>query len=248
MFHVKHSRHPLEKTSPYDTSAIRSGCRTLGFSVTDAQLRDLLVHLDAIRTWSRRINLVASNDLPRLVSRHLLDSLTALPWLPSDQALTLLDVGSGAGFPGVPLQILRPNLRVVLLESRRKRVLFLRKVASQLFCPHLSVLHARAEQLADDPKHIHRYGFITLRAVAPLAQAVRLALPLLAPSGRIIAYRGPDACEEVRWLLDECPPIPVALLGHRCIPVPFSDRSSHLVLLGAPPQNAQKSCVFEKNS
>ena len=233
MFHVKHSRHPLEKASlsEADASAIRTGCRTLGFYATDAQLRDLLVHLDVIRTWSRRINLVAQGDLPRLVSRHLLDSLTALHFLPSEQALTLLDIGSGAGFPGVPLQILRPNLRVVLLESRRKRALFLRKVVVQLSCPDLSVLHARAEELADDPEHLHRYDFVTLRAVAPLARAARLALPLLAPSGRIIAYRGSDACEEVRQLLNECSPLPIALLDHRCIPVPLSDRSSHLVLL-----------------
>ena len=243
MFHVKHSCHPFEKAalpdfhiSEADASSIRAGCRTLGFHVSDPQRRDLLVHLDAIRTWSHRINLVAPGDLPRLVSRHVLDSLTALSWLPSDQALTLLDIGSGAGFPGIPLQILRPNLRVALLESRRKRVLFLRKVVAQVSCAHLSVLHARAEQLADEPEHSHRYDFIPLRAVAPLAQAVRLALPLLAPSGRIIAYGGPDACGEVRRLLDECPPLPVVLLDHRCIPVPFSDRSSHLVLLGAPPK------------
>ena len=241
MFHVKHFCYPLEESSlpESDASAIRTGCRTIGLHVTDAQLCDLLLHLEAIRTWSWRINLVAPNDLSRLVSRHLLDSLTALAFLPSDQPLNLLDIGSGAGFPGVPLQILRPNLHVVLLESRRKRALFLRKVISQLSsCPHVSVLHARAEQLADDPRHSHRYDFITLRAVAPLAQAVRLALPLLAPSGRIIAYRGPDACGEVRQLLDARPPLPVALIAHRCIPVPLSDRSSHLVLLGVPPKNS----------
>jgi 16S rRNA (guanine527-N7)-methyltransferase len=238
MFHVKQSNHPPKKTARSDASEMRSGCRALGFSVSDAELRALLDHLDAVRAWSRRVNLVAPNDLPRLVSRHVLDSLTALSWLPTDQTLTLLDIGSGAGFPGIPLQILRPNLHVTLLESRRKRALFLRKVIGQLFCPHLSVLHARAEDLADHPEHTRRYDFITLRAVAPLAQAVRIALPLLAPSGRIIAYRGPDAREEVRLLLDECPSLPIVLLDHRCIPVPFLDRFSHLVLLGAPPEHA----------
>ena len=237
MFHVKQPTHLHKKTARSDASALCSGCRELGFSVTDAQLRDLLLHLDAIRTWSRRINLVAPNDLPRLISRHVLDSLTALPWLPPDQALTLLDIGSGAGFPGIPLQIFRPNLHVTLLESRRKRALFLRKGIGQLSCPHLSVLHARAEDLADEPEHSHRYDFITLRAVAPLSQSVRFALPLLAPSGRIIAYRGPDAREEVRQLLDECPFLPLALLDQLCIPVPFLDRSSHLVLLGAPSEH-----------
>lgn len=238
MFHVKQSHHLHKKTTSSDISEIRDGCRALGFPASDAQLRDLLLHLDAIRTWSRRVNLVAPNDFGRLVSRHVLDSLTALPWLPPDQALSLLDIGSGAGFPGIPLQILRPNLHVTLLESRRKRALFLRKGIAPLSCPHLSVLHARAEDLADHPEHIRRYDFITLRAVAPLAQAVRLALPLLASSGRIIAYRGPDAREEVRRLLDECPALPIVLHDHRCIPVPFLDRSSHLVLLGAPPEHA----------
>ena len=237
MFHVKQSNHLPKKTTSSDASAIRDGCRALGFPASDAQLRDLLLHLDAIRTWSRRVNLVAPNDIPRLISRHVLDSLTALSWLPSDRSVTLLDIGSGAGFPGIPLQILRPNLHVTLLESRRKRALFLRKAIAQLSCPHLSVLHARAEELADHSEHIRRYDFITLRAVAPLSQSVRFALPLLAPSGRIIAYRGPDAREEVRRLLDECPSLPLSLLDHRCIPVPFLDRSSHLVLLGAPPQN-----------
>ena len=231
MFHVKQSQNFHKKTADSDASALRDGCRALGCPVSDAQLRDLLLHLDAIRAWSPRVNLVAPNDLPRLVSRHVLDSLTALPWLPPDQALTLLDIGSGAGFPGIPLQIFRPNLHVTLLESRRKRALFLRKGIGQLSCPHLSVLHARAEELVDDSEHCHRYDLITLRAVAPLSQSVRIALPLLAPSGRIIAYRGPDAREEVRQLLDECPSLPVVLHDYRCIPVPFLDRSSYLVLL-----------------
>jgi 16S rRNA (guanine527-N7)-methyltransferase len=238
MFHVKQSHNVPKKTASSDASSIRDGCRALGFPVTDAQLRDLLLHLDAIRMWSQRVNLVAPNDLPRLVSRHVLDSLTALSWLPPEQALTLLDIGSGAGFPGIPLQILRPNLHVTLLESRRKRALFLRKGIAELSCPHLSVLHERAEDLADHPEHSRRYDFITLRAVAPLAQAVRIALPLLAPSGRMIAYRGPDAREEVSRLLDECPSLPVVLHDYQCIPVPFLDRSSHLVLLGVPPEYA----------
>ncbi|MCD6335080.1 MAG: 16S rRNA (guanine(527)-N(7))-methyltransferase RsmG [Candidatus Latescibacteria bacterium] len=238
MFHVKQADHLPKKTASCDASAIRDGCGTLGFSVTDAQLCDLLLHLDSIRTWRGRVNLVAPNDFPRLVSRHVLDSLTALPWLPSAPPLSLLDIGSGAGFPGIPLQILRPNLHVTLLESRRKRALFLRKVAAQVSCPHLSVLHARAEEVVEDPEHRHRYDLITLRAVAPLAQAIRLAFPLLAPSGRIIAYGGPDAREAVRRLLDECPSLPLALLDHRRIPVPFLSRFSYLVLVGAPTELA----------
>ncbi|MFH1008099.1 MAG: 16S rRNA (guanine(527)-N(7))-methyltransferase RsmG [Candidatus Latescibacterota bacterium] len=231
MFHVKQSRHLNKKTIDSDEEQIRSGCLELGFSVTEAQVGDLLAHMAAIRSWSPRINLVGPNDLGSLASRHILDSLTALCIFPPDETLTLLDIGSGAGFPGIPLQIVRPNLRVTLLESRRKRALFLQKMVAQLTRAPFSVIHARAEELARDPDHTHRYDFITVRAVTSLDQAVLLAVPLLGPSGRIVLYRGPNAQEEAQALFRACPALPLEVISHQCIPVPFLDRSSHLVVL-----------------
>lgn len=175
------------------------------------QCAQLLQHLSLLRAQHfSGLHLVSSADLPRLLLRHTLDSLTALPLLPSLPDLRLLDLGSGGGFPGVPIQVARPDLNVDLLESSRPRALFLRTLPRMLHLPRLHVIHARAENL---PHLRAPYDVVLARAFAPLYRLLPLVTPLLHPAGLLIAYKGPA----FRTELSSVPEPPLALRRTRSV-------------------------------
>lgn len=181
----------------------------LGVPLSAQQCAQLLQHLSLLRAQHfSGLHLVSSSDLPRLLLRHTLDSLTALPLLPSLPDLRLLDLGSGGGFPGVPIQVARPDLNVDLLESSRPRALFLRTLPRMLHLPRLHVIHARAEHLPDLRPP---YDLVLARAFAPLSRLLPLVTPLLRPAGLLIAYKGPAFRAE----LSSVPEPPLTLLRTR---------------------------------
>lgn len=145
---------------------------------------------------SRKTNLTRILEPREVLVKHFLDSLALLSWNP---ALTgpLLDVGSGAGLPGIPLKIARPELEVRLLESAQKRVGYLREAIGQLGMPGLEVLHGRAEQLARQENYRDSFPLVVSRALARLPVLLELCLPFVRPGGRFVAYKGPEAAQEL---------------------------------------------------
>lgn len=145
---------------------------------------------------NRKTNLTGIVEPSQVLFKHFFDSLAVLRWNPS---LTgpLLDVGSGAGLPGIPLKIARPELQVQLLESAQKRVDFLRAVASRLCLSGLSVLHGRAEDLARQAGYRDYFPLVVSRALARLPVLLELCLPFVRPGGRFVAYKGPEAAQEL---------------------------------------------------
>ncbi len=162
---------------------------TVGAPLGQREWTLLTRFLEELRFWNRRINLVSSAAEQDLWFRHVVDSLTLVPFLP-DQAARVLDIGSGGGFPGIPLQIARPGIRVCLLESSRRKVSFLRHAARTLELSGLTVLSGRAEDLALDPLHLQGYAAVVSRAAMPLPDLLRLGAPFLAEGGRLIAMLG----------------------------------------------------------
>lgn len=145
----------------------------------------LAAYLEVLRRWNRSVNLVASGDLPVLEQRHLADSLALVELVRPDVA-TVLDLGSGGGFPGVPLAIARPDLGVTLLDTKTKAIAFLRTVRRELSLTNVRVLHTRVEELQPDPPP----DLIVSRAAFPPPELLRHALRLLAPGGRVIVMYG----------------------------------------------------------
>jgi len=145
---------------------------------------------------NRKANLTAILEPRQVLLKHFLDSLALLSW---NHALTgpLLDVGSGAGLPGIPLKIALPGLEVRLLDSTRKRVEFLRSVIARLGLTGIDVLHGRAEELARQAEYRERFPLVVSRAVARLPVLLELCLPFVSPGGRFVAYKGPEAIQEL---------------------------------------------------
>lgn len=142
-------------------------------------------------------NLVSPGAREVLWERHVLEAVALSRSLPgSDDLGTLLDVGSGGGFPGIVIAIMRPDLEVSLLDSRQKKAAFLRETVEMLGLSAL-VLHGRAEELARQPAHHARYGIVTARAVAPMDRLLPWTMPFLVPGGLLYAVKGERWREEL---------------------------------------------------
>lgn len=170
------------------------GLAAMGVGLDGASLRRLLAHLQLIAKWNRVHNLTSVREPEQMVVVHLLDSLSLLPHLGA--ARTLLDVGSGAGFPGIPVAIARPDLRVTLLDSSHKKGTFLEQARTELALANVEVVCERVEQF----EPAGGFEVVVSRAFADLADFVAQAKHLVAPGGRMLAMKGVYPFEEIARL------------------------------------------------
>jgi 16S rRNA (guanine527-N7)-methyltransferase len=175
--------------------------RILGIGISQSALGQFGAYLNLLVDWNQVHNLVGSGDRSFIVKSLFLESLFFLRFVPQGP-IRLADVGSGAGFPGVPLRIIEPEFSLTLVESRRKRASFLSALKRELMLDDVVVWHGRAEDLAQE-----RPGFdvVTMRAVAGINRCLSLGLPLLAPTGRLVASV-PPRTEPGRLRLAALPP------------------------------------------
>ncbi len=154
-------------------------------------VRELIAdHVRLLLAWTTSINLTAIRDPAAVACLHVLDSLTAIHVLRERRLTRLLDIGSGGGFPGLPLAVALPAERALLVDSVGKKVTFLSTVvAATAVAGRVATLAARAETLAHDAGHRAAWPVVTARAVAPLAELVELGLPLVAPGGVLVAWK-----------------------------------------------------------
>lgn len=174
--------------------ALSAGAGELGLSLDDSQLDLFDQYADLLEAGRAEANLTALSDRTEVVVKHFVDSLALVPLLPAD-ARRLIDVGSGAGFPGLALKIVRPDLDVVLLEATGKKVAWLNRTAARLGLSGLMAIAERAETLGHVPDHRQAFDVATARAVAPLAVLSELCLPFVRRGGRFIALKTATAVE-----------------------------------------------------
>jgi 16S rRNA (guanine527-N7)-methyltransferase len=171
-------------------TAIIEGARGLGVELTPEQAAKLTAHLDLMDEWGERMNLTAIRDRGQQLTKHVLDSLSVMPYV---RGTRVADVGSGAGFPGIPLAIVAPSLHLALIESTGKKCRFLEHVRDALGLANVEVVQSRAEAW----KPAVRYDTVLARAVGPLADLVRNAGALVAENGRLLAMKGRFPEEEL---------------------------------------------------
>ncbi len=162
----------------------------------EAPARDrLIIFLEELLRWNRRINLTAITDPVEAVEKHLVDSLALLPLLRGDERM--LDLGSGGGFPGLPCKLARPGLQITSVDAVQKKITFQRHAARLLGLEGFVALHCRAEELPVRLGDSCRFDVVVSRAFTSLPGFVALALPCLAPAGRIIAMKGAEGEAEL---------------------------------------------------
>ena len=175
------------------------GAADLGLRLTQPQLEQFQHYYEYLVQWNGRVNLTAVTGPEEVQTRHFLDSLNLSAVLPRDlsRSRRVLDVGSGAGLPGLPLKIAYPQLDVTLLEATAKKTAFLEHVVMKLGLPGVRVHRGRAEELAHDPAHRQAYDLVASRAVAKLSVLAELCLPFCLLGGLVVAQKGPVVENEI---------------------------------------------------
>jgi len=201
---------------------LNEGIAALGLNLSEAQHALLAGYLALLAKWNQTYNLTAVREQERMVSYHLLDSLSLVPQL--NGGTRLLDVGSGGGMPGIPAAIARPDLQVVLLDSNHKKTTFLRQAVIELKLPNVQVVTERVEQYQPEQK----FDRITSRAFSELAEFVKLTRHLLAENGQFVAMKGVYPYEEIAQL-----PAGVRVAEVLPLTVPGLDAERHLVRMVA---------------
>ena len=191
------------------TRLFTQGARCLGLELSDEHIARFSLYLEEIARWSRATNLISQTDPEVIIRKHILDSLAIAPLLPADARL--LDLGSGAGFPGLVLAILQPSRQVALIEARRKRVSFLKETVRRIKAVNVQAYEGRAEVLATEDSLRNRFAAVITRATWSLKEFLLLASPFVADGGIAVAMKGPQGKKELLDLnaslptVDFCP-------------------------------------------
>jgi len=178
-----------------DRQLLKEGAHGFGVKLSEKQLHLFALFLQGLWSWNRRMNLTGISEKREMIIKLLLDPLVALPYLPSSG--TVLDIGSGAGIPGLPLKIARPEFEVHLLESKAKKVSFLKDMIRKLDLKGIEAYKGRAEKRADLPTLFHFYDIVTARALAPLKKTINICSPYLEPGSLLVTYKGSKVEQEI---------------------------------------------------
>nr|MBS0021211.1 16S rRNA (guanine(527)-N(7))-methyltransferase RsmG [Gammaproteobacteria bacterium] len=206
---------------PTAEETLSAGLAELGVFLSDAKVRALLYYLTLLETWNRAYNLTAVREPVDMVRRHLLDSLTALPYVRGSH---ILDLGTGAGFPGMVIALSCPDRRCVLLDKNAKKTRFCLQVIAELGINNVEVVRTRAEEY--QPRSL--FSTVVARAFGPLSELLSLTRHWLLPGGCLIAMKGTNPQREID-LLPAPYPRPQVIPLH----VPGLDLPRHLIILEA---------------
>jgi 16S rRNA (guanine527-N7)-methyltransferase len=175
---------------------LSEGAAKVGVSLGKAELDLFALYHRELLLWNRRINLVSEKASKEIVVHHFVDSLTPAPWIERPDGL-LIDLGSGGGFPGIPLRIALPRLHLTLVESSRKKTSFLAHIIRTLRLDNVTIIRERVEALIGEPACAGSFDTVLSRAAFKLPALLRMASFFLKPGGLLIALKGPEPQEEM---------------------------------------------------
>lgn len=206
-----------------------SGAAEFNVNLTDDMVDNFFSYMSLLKEWNSKMNLTAIEEDRGVIIKHFTDSLSILPFV-EDKELTLVDIGTGAGFPGVPLKIVRPALSITLADSLQKRLIFLDEVIKSLKLRKISTVHGRAEDLGQDKNHREKYDIAVARAVAGLPVLLEYCLPFVRPGGIFIAMKGSDI-KEVQDSKKALSILGGEIVEVKSINLPFTDNERNLIIV-----------------
>ena len=215
----------------YDTSIFCKDLKEFGLSLTDDQIEQFLRYYELLVTWNEKMNLTAITEYNDVMKKHFIDSLSLCKAIDNISDLSVIDIGTGAGFPGLVLKIAFPNLKMTLLDSLNKRILFLNQVIEELGLKVIETMHGRAEDFAGKPDYRESYDLCVSRAVANLTTLSEYCLPFVKIGGFFVSYKSEKIEEEMSQAKNA-----ISLLGGEIkkqtkLTLPSSDIYRNLVVI-----------------
>lgn len=176
---------------------METAAKDVGLELTKEQYEKFIKYMRLVQEWNEKINLTAITEDNEFIKKHFIDCIKAFKSDAIKNADTLIDVGTGAGFPGLPIAILNPRTKVTLLDSLNKRVNFLNTVVRELDLKNVTTIHSRAEDGARKPELREKFDVATSRAVANMAVLSEFCMPFVKKNGHFVALKGPSIDEEL---------------------------------------------------
>lgn len=181
----------------YDFTKFRNSMKSIGIELTDSQLNAFETYYDMLIDRNKVMNLTAITEFDEVMDKHFLDSVYLFRSIKLEADYKLIDIGTGAGFPGIPLKIVFPELKITLLDSLNKRVGFLNDVIEELNLNDIEAIHGRAEDIARNKAYRASYDIAVSRAVANLSTLSEYCLPFVKIGGKFVSYKSGDCADEV---------------------------------------------------
>ncbi len=182
----------------YNLDEFKKGLKQLNLVLDDNQMSQFIKYYEILVEWNSFMNLTTITEFDEVILKHFLDSISIVKGLNLKKMHTVIDVGTGAGFPGIPLKIVYPHLQITLLDSLNKRIKFLNKVISSLHLKEINTIHGRAEDYAKQLEYRESYDLCVSRAVANLSSLAEYCLPYIRKGGLFVPYKSGTVEQEVK--------------------------------------------------
>lgn len=206
--------------------------------IDDNKIQKFYDYMNLLVEWNKKINLTAITEEKDIILKHFVDSLTVLKYIKENKSI--VDVGTGAGFPGIPLAIMNDSLKITLVDSLNKRINFLNEVCSKIKLKNTKAIHSRAEEFGQDNNYRESYDIAISRAVSNLTVLAEYLLPLVKVGGKIICMKGPDIEEELKQAKSAIDILGGKFEGCDNFCLPKSDISRNIIIINKIKETPKK--------
>ena len=226
-------------------------CKQMGVLLEQHQLEQFLNYQNLLLQWNEKMNLTAITEKRDVILKHFADCVSIVSEISFEKYASVIDVGTGAGFPGIPLKIVCPSIHMTLLDSLQKIIYFLEEVIAKLSLKNIKCIHSRAEDSGRDIQYREQYDYCVSRAVANLAALSEYCLPFIKIGGMFVALKGKDAEKEVEQSQKAIKALGGEITELKQISIPYTDLQHKIVLIKkvgqTPKQYPRKAGKVLKN-
>ena len=217
-----------------DENILIDGAQKMGINLHKEQIKKFSQYLELLVQWNQKINLTSLKTPREIIIKHFLDSISCIKIINKyidTEGISVIDVGAGAGFPGMPIKIICPSIRLSLLEARKKKTIFLQKLTEEMNFQQVKILNGRAETFGKSIDYREKYDIAVSRAVAHLSVLSEYCLPLVRVGGLFIAQKGRSYKEETEKSLKTIQLLGGELIGVENVRIPFINQERYLLVI-----------------